>query len=191
VVKVGIGVLAADTGETVRALQHWCDLGVLVAEPSTEKKGRGYHREFKDDERKWALLASALNKLRVPLADIAKYLEFLRSYYTVENLGKDDARNAQRLFDASPISQALKSDRDVFMMLSLQTDKKGLEVKMSLFEPIDTEPIKLLKPLPRPRRVISSLRTRSVDQQIRFSRETPQCYFLNLTQIWAPLRPPA
>ena len=182
------GVLAADTGETVRALQHWCDLGVLVAEPSTEKKGRGYHREFNDAERKWALLASALNKLRVPLADIALYLKYLRSYYTVENLGKGDARNAQRLFEASPISQALKSDKDVFVMLSLQTDKKGLEVKMSVFEPINFEPIEMLNPSGRLVPVSSSPSTRAIKQQVRFSRETPQCYFLNLTQIWSPLR---
>jgi DNA-binding transcriptional MerR regulator len=175
VVKVGIGVLAADTGETVRALQHWCDLGVLVAEPATEKKGRGYHREFKSDERKWALLASALNKLRVPLTDIAKYLRVLRDYYRVENYGADDMRNALRRFNASPMSRALKSDFDVFLMLSLQTDTNGLEIKMKLFEPIHDV----------------SVHSRTLKEQMRFSRENPQSYFLNLTQIWAPLREPA
>jgi DNA-binding transcriptional MerR regulator len=182
--KIGISVLAADTGESVRALQHWCDLGVLVSEPSTEKKGRGYHREFDDDERKWALLASALNKLRVPLADIAKYLRLLRSRYTVENFDKDDIRNARRRFNASPVGQALKSNRDVFLMLSLQPDEKGLEVKMSLFPPIREETDSTLKS------VFKSVCVQVVEQQIGFSRQTPQCHFLNLTQIWSPLRTP-
>ena len=170
---VSIRTLAEDTGETVRSLQNWCDLGVLATEPTTEKKGRGYHRIFKDDERKWALLASSLNRLRVPLGDIGKYLAFLRSYYRVETFGDD--RNARRRFDASPISQALKSDPDVFMMLSLRPDENGLEVKMSLFAPIN-EP---LEP-PACMQILA--------QQIRFSRENPECHFLNLTRIWAPLR---
>jgi DNA-binding transcriptional MerR regulator len=173
VANVSISILAADTGETVRALQHWCDLGVLVAEPATEKKGRGYHREFKDDERKWALLASSLNTLRVPLTDIAKYLRALRDYYRVENYGAaDDMRNALRRFNASPMSRALNSDLDVFVMLCLQTDTNGLEIKMKLFEPIHDV----------------SVHTKTIKQQMLFSRENPQSYFLNLSQIWAPLR---
>lgn len=173
--NASINTLAEDTRQSVRTLQHWCDLGVLVAEPATEKKGRGYHREFKDDERKWALLASALNKLRVPLTDIAKYLRVLRDYYRVENYGADDMRSALRRFNASPMSRALNSDLDVFLMLCLQTDTNGLEIKMKLFDPIHDV----------------SVHTRTVKEQMRFSRENPQSYFLNLTQIWAPLREPA
>jgi DNA-binding transcriptional MerR regulator len=170
---VSISTLAEETGETVRSLQNWCDLGVLAVEPSTEKKGRGYHRIFRDDERKWALLASSLNKLRVPLGDIRKYLAFLRSYYRVETFV--DHRNARRRFDTSPISRALTSDAEVFMMLSLQPNENGPEVKMSLLVPIN-------EPLEPPACM------RIVTQQIRFSRENPGCHFLNLTRIWAPLR---
>lgn len=170
---VSIRTLAEDTGETVRSLQNWCDLGVLAAEPSTEKKGRGYHRIFKDDERKWALVASSLNRLRVPLGDIGRYLAFLRSHYRVETFGDD--RNARRRFDASPIFQALKPHPDVFMMLSLRPGEEGPEVKMSLFAPIN-EP---LEP-PACMEILA--------QQIQFSRENPECHFLNLTRIWAPLR---
>jgi len=170
---VSIRTLVEDTGETVRSLQNWCDLGLLAAEPSTEKKGRGYHRIFKEDERKWALVASALNRLRVPLGDIAKYLTFLRSYYKLETFGRD--RNERHRFDASPISQALESDPDVFMMLSLQPEGNRLEVKMSLLDPI-------IEPL-EPYACMEIL-----EHQIRFSRENPGCHFLNLTRIWAPLR---
>lgn len=176
---VSIKTLSEDTGESIRSLQNWCDLGVLIAEPSTEKKGRGYHRVFKDDERKWALLAAALNKLRVPLGDIAKYLKHLRDHHRVENFIEEngDIKNATRRINASPMSQALKSDRDVFMMISLQPTENVLEVKTSLFRPIH-EPLN------------PSACVDAIEQQIRFSRENPECHFINLAQVWAPLRKP-
>jgi DNA-binding transcriptional MerR regulator len=171
---VSIRSLAEDTGETIRSLQNWCDLGVLIAEPSTEKKGRGYHRVFKDDERKWALLAAALNKLRVPLGDVAKYLEYMRRHYKGER------------FNSSAMAQALKSDYDVFLMLSLRQDEKGLRVRASLFPPLNAETDD-----PILKAAFKSQCVETVVQMLKFSRENPESGFLNLTQIWAPLRRPA
>jgi DNA-binding transcriptional MerR regulator len=178
--------LAEDTGETIRSLQNWCDLGVLIAEPSTERKGRGYHRVFADGERKWALLAAALNKLRVPLGDIAKYLKYLRESYR-KNFERSGGSIVDRILATSPMVQALNnSDKgDVFIMLSLRPKGDSLQVKMKLFPPIDTETDD-----PILKDACKSMCLGTVKNILEFSRENPESHFLNLTQIWAPLRRP-
>jgi len=175
---VSIRTLADDTGESIRSLQNWCDLGVLVAEPSTEKKGRGYHRVFKDDERKWALLAAALNRLRVPLGDVAQFLKELRHRHRPEFFGT--GKNAVHRFNASVMARALKSSGDVFMMLCLRPHEGKLLVRVSLQPPLE-----MMNPdEPGAAEFLAEF----VAQQIEFTHENPGCYFLNLSQIWAPLR---
>jgi DNA-binding transcriptional MerR regulator len=71
---VTLSALVADTGETPRTLNHWTDIGILRPTRTTDRKGRGNRRYYAAEpqygERKYALLASALNKLRLPLSDI-------------------------------------------------------------------------------------------------------------------------
>lgn len=67
---IGLKTLIAHTNESARALQYWSDLGIIRAEPTTDKKGRGRHREYQVDELNFALIAAQLNKLRIPLGDV-------------------------------------------------------------------------------------------------------------------------
>ena len=74
-----LSTLVADTGETPRTLNSWSDLGILRALRATEKRGRGRRRHYPAEplygERKYALLASALIKLRIPHGEIRDILE--------------------------------------------------------------------------------------------------------------------
>jgi|RhiMetdeSRZDD1v2_1073273.scaffolds.fasta_scaffold62023_1 hypothetical protein len=82
---VTLSTLVADTGETPRTLNSWSDFGILLAERSTERRGRGHRRRYRAEpmygERKWALLASALSKLRLPLAEIKHLIYSMRLMY--------------------------------------------------------------------------------------------------------------
>lgn len=82
---VTLSTLVADTGEPVRTIQYWTDLGVLHAERSTNRKGRGNRRSYRAEplhgERKYALLASAMNKLRIPVGDIRSILDADRLFW--------------------------------------------------------------------------------------------------------------
>jgi hypothetical protein len=94
---VGIGVLVEDTGETARTLQHWCDLGVLKPLPGTHKRGRGVAREFPAafptyEERSMALIASRLNRLRIPLAIIKRATQLFRGSPSQEEQPKPDEK---------------------------------------------------------------------------------------------------
>lgn len=73
-----LAALVADTGETPRALNHWTDIGILRAERTSDRKGRGNRRVYPDCERKYALVASAINRLRLPLADVKVMIDQLR-----------------------------------------------------------------------------------------------------------------
>src|SRR3954453_11343674 len=79
---VSMNVLREDTGEGAPTLQHWANLGILRAEPDTDKQGRGRHRAFNAKpyfgERKGAVIAAALNRYRVPASDIRKIIDALR-----------------------------------------------------------------------------------------------------------------
>src|SRR3954467_6637852 len=109
---VNIGVLVEDTGETPRTLQHWSDLGILHPLPATDKRGRGYYREFSSEphhgERAWALVASALSKLRIPLGELRRIVDTLRP-----RIG------------SYPLYQALTTENDVLLLVKvdLASDK--------------------------------------------------------------------
>jgi hypothetical protein len=82
---VTLSTLVADTGEPVRTIQYWSDLGVLRAERSTDRQGRGNRRVYQAEplfgERKYALLASAMNKLRIPVGDIRSFIDADRLFW--------------------------------------------------------------------------------------------------------------
>ena len=71
---VTLSTLVADTGETPRVINHWTDIGILRSQHGSERRGRGNRRFYAAEpfygERKYALLASAMNRLRLPLVDI-------------------------------------------------------------------------------------------------------------------------
>jgi DNA-binding transcriptional MerR regulator len=82
---VTLSTLVADTGETARTINHWTDVGILRPIRSTDRKGRGNRRYYPAEplhgERKHALMASALNKLRIPLAEIKEMIDTDRHVY--------------------------------------------------------------------------------------------------------------
>ena len=82
---VTLSTLVADTGETPRTLNHWTDIGILRPKHTTDRKGRGNRRFYAAEplhgERKYALLASAMNRLRLPLVDIKMLIYADRLHY--------------------------------------------------------------------------------------------------------------
>lgn len=85
-----LGTLVADTGETPRSLNNWSDLGILRACRSTERRGRGIRRRYPAEplygERKYALLASALMKIRLPLVHVKSIVDLLRRKEFIDDL---------------------------------------------------------------------------------------------------------
>jgi hypothetical protein len=77
--------LVADTGETPRTINHWTDIGILRPLHKTDRKGRGRRRYYVTEplhgERKYALLAAAMNKLHIPLADIRSIIDADRLFW--------------------------------------------------------------------------------------------------------------
>ncbi len=172
----GIGVLIKDTGEKARALQHWSDLGILHAVPDTDKKGRGRYREYVaapyHGERKWALVASALNNLRVPLGEIRSIVDVMRK------VGEPDSRGSS-LFDA-----ALTGRGDALVLIG----KSMLDGKTCIdhcFMPAITE--KTLAP-PPPGAKVDPAAEKILGMVATFMSEHSSAYSLNLTKIFEPLR---
>lgn len=77
-----LNTLVADTGETPRTINNWSDLGILRALRSSERRGRGIRRRYPAEplygERKYALLASALMKIRLPLVHVKSIVDLMR-----------------------------------------------------------------------------------------------------------------
>ena len=95
---VTLSTLVADTGETPRTLNHWTDIGILRPQQTTDRKGRGNRRFYAAEplygERKYALLASAMNRLRLPLIDIKMLIYADRlSYDPIETLDFADPKH--------------------------------------------------------------------------------------------------
>lgn len=117
---VQTGVLVGDTGESARTIQHWSDIGILRPEASTDKRGRGNYRTYRADplggERTWALLASALFKLRMPLGDIRHIIHAERLWHDpIELLDKNAPYfeqvlriRADRKGEAHPFEDAIR-----------------------------------------------------------------------------------
>lgn len=194
---VGMSVLLDDTGEKPRALQHWADLGIIQAEADTDKRGRGRYREFKAapywGERKWALVASALAQLRIPMGDVRKITDWLRRYGSPDAGGyvypDDDTDPPEHMkehrFKGGFFYRALTTDEDVILLLNLNnTDPASLGVYMHFTPPIRDEmfnpPAGVKVVHPTPGFVLQNL--------VSFSTKFNRGYYLNLTSVFAPLR---
>lgn len=137
---VQLGVLVQDTGERPRTLQHWSDVGILRAEKSTDKQGRGNVRNYRAEplhgERAWALLASAFAKLRLPLGEIRDLIEFHRRLHDpIELLDKNfpefesilrirtERKNRPAIAILDPFEAAISGEPNVFAIVaSLPSD---------------------------------------------------------------------
>jgi hypothetical protein len=202
---VNIGVLVEDTGEAPRTLQHWCDLRILQPLPATHKRGRGYYRSFLAEpyhgERVWALVASALSKLRIPLGDILHIVDGLRPRLTLDwhrdHPAPGDDRDAERRLRESPLYQAITTDNDVLVLLKADPDgvtpwfmKFSTAITPKMLEP-EGDPVMTITTVKDGKETIEKFPSAEgvLADQIRFTREVGgQAHLLNLTAIFKPLR---
>ncbi|WP_156964662.1 MerR family transcriptional regulator [Methylocapsa aurea] len=115
---VGIGDLVEDTGESVRTLQFWCDMGILRPNPVTRRKGRGHFREFPASapmygERTWALLASALKKTHIPFADIKDFIDWFRGVHDAQ---EEPPCGWSKYMNMTPVGRALLGKYEVVVL---------------------------------------------------------------------------
>lgn len=141
---VTLSALVADTGETPRTLNHWTDLGILRPLPSTDRAGRGNRRHYAAEplygERKYALLASAFMKLRLPLADI-KHLIYAQRLMldpldAIDYMDRAHKDHAKRIRDEreedrkkypgfiEPFEAALNGEPDIYTVIAKHDDPK-------------------------------------------------------------------
>ena len=182
----GISVLMADTGERARAIQHWSDLGILHAQADTDRKGRGRYREYAVEpyfgERKWALIASALNKLRIPLGDMRSIVDVMRQHGgPVLNDTGISKRSAINKFEVSFFYQSLIGNGDVLCLIAIAESK--MRIRLCFTPAIRAE---ILSP---PRNVEFDPSAEFILRMIHeFVAEHESSYCLNLTKVFAPLR---
>jgi DNA-binding transcriptional MerR regulator len=185
---VNIAVLVKDTGEKARTLQHWSDLGILRPEANSDKRGRGYYREYKASpnfgERPWALIASALSQQRIPLGDVRHIIDQLRPYL----VSPQASGVRQKQFEASALYQALTTDRDVILLLSVKRQQTGgLQLHISICPPIDPGLATLSDDSGEWKRQGPTIRG-FMQQQMSYMRENSQACALNVTKIFSVLR---
>lgn len=119
-VTVNVSALAQETGETVRTIQHWSDLGILRPDIATRNQGRGRHRQFDAcrpffGERSWALIAHHLSTIGIPLGDMKIFIDSLRRHTTdhIDGSGPKDFTGfqigpaAERCMSTGPVGRAL------------------------------------------------------------------------------------
>jgi hypothetical protein len=186
---VGIGVLMSDTGEKARSLQHWADLGIIHAEPDTDKKGRGRYREFVVEpyfgERKWALVASGLNALRIPLGEVRAIVERLRLLWSPDWYGEEGITETVKMnrFRASPFYLALAGGGDVLLFTGISYKDGKTIINNSFLPPITDEILS-----PTSGKIVHPTGAEILGQFRNFMSEHPSAYCLNLTKAFAPLR---
>src|SRR4051812_39312736 len=163
---VGLNVLAKDTGEKPRILMHWADLGIIRAEPETDKRGRGRYRAFRSEpfhgERRWALVAAALAHLRVPLGDVRGLITVLRALRGSDPRDGDDAQ-IQR-FKESPFYDALIGANGTVLVLLSLDEKARHDPYSDVF------------------RFVRSPSDNGLERMTDFLREHPRAFVLNLTE---------
>ncbi|WP_131196873.1 hypothetical protein [Lichenihabitans psoromatis] len=191
---VGLSVLVKDTGESARTLQHWSDLGILKPVTSTHKQGRGYHREFPaappwHGERTWALFASHLNRIRIPLGDIKLIIDSLRPFTTDTAALGEPPIGWQKHLQTHSIGQAL-SGRLVVLLIGIDENK---EVRCAeILGAPSAEAIKEVEAV-FPKGTISDKEDftiiKDIDASIpwEFIGEFASNYMLNLEKVFAPL----
>jgi DNA-binding transcriptional MerR regulator len=170
---IGINDLAKDTGEKPRALMHWADLGIIRPLPETDKRGRGRYREFRAEpfqgERKWALIASALAQLRVPLGDVRTLMMLLRASQWGDPKDSSDETRMER-FKSSPFYDAMTGvDGPVLLLMSLD-ERSRHDPYSEVF------------------RFVRSSSPNALQRITEFLRDHPHAFAINLTETFAPLR---
>jgi hypothetical protein len=197
---VGTGVLAQDTGESPRTLQHWSDLGILQPLAETHKKGRGYHREFPAPapyygERTWALIASAMNEIRIPLGDIKRFVDALRPVIdrqAVRAAAHDDpARQIRTMFN-NPIGRALTGRLEIILLAMGSSGKLDWASIVSEESPEAVrQPYTLRMGLGDDAERVEMFEQVAMSAPADFLSDHRASYVLNLTRILEPLRTPA
>jgi hypothetical protein len=109
------------TGETARQLQYWSDLGAVRPLRRTNKRGRGIQRMFQADpptrdERVWALVASEMNRWRLPIGIVTDLIDRMRELWT----GPETAPSK-----GNPIACALRGEQ-VLILIALRDDEPPL-----------------------------------------------------------------
>jgi hypothetical protein len=78
---VGAGSLAQEAGVPIRTIQFWTDAGVLIAEPESDRQGRGRHRIYRAEplfgERACALVAAEMHRMKIPVGIMREVVELL------------------------------------------------------------------------------------------------------------------
>lgn len=177
---VNLATLVEDTGEAVRTLQYWSDLQILRPQPTSDRRGRGRAREYAAEpyfgERKWACIASALNKLRLPVSEIDIVVGMMRRYGRPDFSNSwQSEREAIDLFEASPFYSAIKGDRDVLVL-----------VGKSRRDGVDSTDLCWLPTIPKD--MIRQDDPAFMQLTAQFMREHAGAHCLNLTKILEPLR---
>lgn len=183
---VQISQIIEDTGEKSRTIQNWTDLGILHAEANTDRRGRGTHRVYRAEpfhgERMWALFASALYKLRMPLRDIKDFIDALRVMidpleYADKNYPDFEAamRMRERFVEGearcNPFhASILGDDRWLLLLSTIDADadtRFKIQYVSQWFAVRDSDEGRMLN---------------------RFFEENPVSTVINLHQVLAPLR---
>lgn len=185
---VGLNVLVRDSGETPRTLQHWSDLGILKPIVGTHKQGRGYHREFDasmpwQSERTWTLIASELNRLRVPLGDIKLIIEDFRGMTTELGTSEEPKCGWDKVLAIHPVGSALLGH---FVMIVVGIDATKNVRWATVLEKESSKSI------------VSSHKSKgrmhdvSIELKLpwNFAAKYSSSYLLNLTEILRPIVQP-
>jgi hypothetical protein len=187
---VGLNALQDDTGETARALQELCDIGVLKPLAGTNKRGRGYHREFDASpphygERTWALIASALRRLRIPSGDIKIIIDAFRSA-----LGADDApanpKWEKRLI-TTPVGRALMKHFEIILVFVAEDRSCTWQSLYSASSPPPLSKRGHVIPTPKGDRTVFFDENIKLELEPRIIIDRDAGYMLNLTKILEPL----
>jgi DNA-binding transcriptional MerR regulator len=196
---VQVGVLVEDSGEKLRTIQHWSDLGILRPERVSDKKGRGNYRIYRAEplygERTYALLASAFAKLRLPLGDIRHLIYAERLMHDpVELLDKNDPHlevallhRAELIEDqkkypgfVEPFEAALAGEPDVYAVVAARPHDR--------MTPFDTA---FLRQAGGDKWVDPDLPARANNKLLlNLMRDNSTAVILNLSKIFEPLRRP-
>jgi hypothetical protein len=186
-----------DTGESARTLQHWSDLGILQPLPETHKKGRGYHREFPAPapyygERTWALIASAMNEIRIPLGDIKRFVDGLRLLIerrAIRLSDQEDPARLARALSVEPIGRALTGRFEIILLAMGKTGKLDWA---SIVSEESTEKVRqsytLRLSLDDDAERIEMFEKVAMSAPADFLTDHRASYVLNLTRILEPLR---
>ena len=76
---LGIKELQALTGVKLRTLQFWTDQGVLEPFKETDRQGKGVARRYDKTEALWALIATELDRYKMPVGEVRWIIDQLRA----------------------------------------------------------------------------------------------------------------